>query len=146
MKKLLSASLLIFLSACATLNMEPPQVAVTSITPASATGLSTSFDVGLRISNPNSVSLPIKGMSYKIALNGAQVLQGVTNQIPRIPAYGTENVTVTVGANLLSAPKLLSALLNNSDQRIRYDFTTHIDLEGPLPGFDVVESGYLPTQ
>lgn len=146
MKKLLAVSLLILLGGCATLNMEPPQIALTSITPASSGGLDTSFNIGLRISNPNGVSLPIKGMSYKIALNGAEVLQGVTNQIPRIPAYGTENVTVTVGANLLSAPKLLSSLMRNPDQRIRYDFSTKIDLEGPLPGFNVVETGFLPTQ
>lgn len=146
MKKLLATGLLIFLAGCATLNMEPPQIALTSITPASTGGLDTSFNIGLRISNPNGVSLPIKGMSYKIALNGAQVLQGVTNQIPRIPAYGTENVTVTVGANLLSAPKLLTSLMRNPDQRIRYDFSTKIDLEGPLPGFNVVETGFLPTE
>lgn len=145
-KKLLPVCLIIFLTACATLNLEPPQIALTSITPASSGGLDTSFNIGLRISNPNGVSLPIKGMSYKIALNGAQVLQGVTNQIPRIPAYGTENVTVTVGANLLSAPKLLSSLMKNPNQRIRYDFSTKIDLEGPLPGFNVVETGFLPTQ
>lgn len=136
------------LSACATFNLQPPQLTLLEIAPVSAgtRGLDLSFNIRLRVANPNAIPLPIKGMSYTLALNGADVLQGVSNNIPRIAAYGSEEVTLTIGTNLLSAPKFLLGLLRKPNQEIRYELQSKIDLDGPFPTFNVVETGLVPVK
>ncbi|ABD80836.1 LEA type 2 family protein [Saccharophagus degradans] len=136
------AATLLLISGCATLNIEQPKVSVTRLAPASSgSSLGTLFEIDLKIANPNGVALPIKGMSYSLAINGAELLFGTSNQIPTIPAYGSETVTLQVEANLLSAPKLFLAL--NKSKTLDYTFKTKIDLSGPLPTINVVESGTL---
>lgn len=133
---------IILTSGCATLNIEQPHISVTRLAPAqSGSSFGSLFEIDLKITNPNGVVLPIKGMSYSLAINGAELLFGASNQIPAIPAYGSETVTLQVEANLLSAPKLFLAL--NKATKVDYTFKTKIDLSGPLPTINVVENGTL---
>ncbi len=137
--------LLIQLTGCATLKLQPPQIAVTGIKPAASTGLSAAFEIQLNIVNPNGVNLPIKGMSYQLALNGVQVLRGASGNIPSIPAYGETNVSLPVTANLFAAPKLLLQLADQSTSALDYELSATIDFQGWLPSQHVVEKGRLSS-
>lgn len=145
--KHLTVLLIIFSSAlltsgCATLNIEEPRIALTRLAPAqSGSSFGTLFEIDIKITNPNGIALPIRGMSYSLGINGAELLYGTSNQVPAIPAYGSETITLQVEANLLSAPKLFLAL--NKASRIEYALKTKIDLSGPLPTLNLVESGTL---
>lgn len=131
-----------FSSGCATLNIDEPHIALTRLAPAkSGSSFGTLFEIDIKITNPNGIALPIKGMSYRLDINGAELLYGTSNQIPSIPAYGSETITLQVEANLLSAPKLFLAL--NKATSISYALRTKIDLSGPLPTLNLVESGTL---
>lgn len=134
---------LLLLQGCATLRLEPPHIAVVNIKPVAGNGLGLAFDVQLKVVNPNGVALPIKGMSYQLALNGIEVLQGATAEIPSIPAYGERQFSVPVSASLLAAPKLLLQLANQSAPTLDYEFSARIDLQGFLPSQYVVEKGRL---
>ncbi len=137
--------LMILISGCASLRLEQPQVSLIGFSPVKSSGMETQFALNVRISNPNSIDLPIKGMSYQFSINGADLLQGVSNSIPTIPAYGSEDVTLNMTVSLLSAPKLLYSLMNKQGEEVKYAFTAKIDLSGMLPAFTIRESGVLPT-
>jgi len=142
-QRLAGIVMLIVLVGCASLKLEQPRVALESISPLSGTSLQPRVKVTLSITNPNSIALPLKGMSYTIALNGVELIQGASNDLPTIPGYGTESVVVVVGANLSAAPKLLLRFLVNPTQTFDYAFKAKIDLKGPYPSFNIVEAGEI---
>ncbi len=64
--------------------------------------------------NPNARELPIKGISYRIEVNDAELAQGLTDTPFVVPAMGEAEFDVQVTANLagalaqyLLAPRLL---------------------------------------
>ncbi len=143
---ILALVLLVQLGGCATLKLQPPQLAVTGIKPAASSGgLSAAFEIQLNIVNPNGVALPIKGMSYQLALNGVQVLRGASGDIASIPAYGNANVSLPVTANLFAAPKLLLQLADQTANAVDYELSATIDFQGWLPSQHVVEKGRFST-
>ncbi len=144
--KLFIVLMILSTAACESIQLTPPQVSVLKIRPSNSGGFDLEFFIDLKISNPNSIALPVNGMSYSISLNNAKVLQGVSNSIPTIPAYGSQYVTVSISSNLLSAPKLLVNLLKNPSSTIQYELNGKIDLEGLLPSFNIVEKGEVPLE
>lgn len=136
---------ILILSSCSTLKLDPPSVSVLNIRPQHGGGLNFSVQIGLKISNPNSVALPIKGMSYALALNDVEVLQGVSNDIPTIEAYGSENVNLTLSTSLFSAPKLLMDLAKNPQNAFHYELKGKIDMANFMPNFNFSEKGTLPA-
>lgn len=115
------AATLLLISGCATLNIEQPKVSVTRLAPASSgSSLGTLFEIDLKIANPNGVALPIKGMSYSLAINGAELLFGTSNQIPTIPAYGSETVIALTGRDGGD----ISSLLDVNDIELRADLNS----------------------
>lgn len=146
MRKLFSVTLLlVFLSACASMQLEQPQVSVIGFRPVTANGLDAVFELDIQIVNPNGMALPVRGMSYEFAINGTGLLHGVSSQIGDIPAYGKRDVTLQISASLFSAPKILYNLMKDPDQKIHYTFTTKLDLAGVLPTFRLVEDGTIET-
>lgn len=141
---LLVLSLIGSLGSCATLHLEKPYVSLVDFKPRPISGLEAAFDITLKVKNPNSVSLPLSGMTYEIALNGASLLKGATGNLPTIPAYGEETIQLSLSTSLLSAPKIVLALLNKPEEEIRYQFKSRLDLKGVLPSFNIVEEGVLP--
>ncbi|VUD40227.1 hypothetical protein TDB9533_00010 [Thalassocella blandensis] len=134
------------LTSCSTVSLDPPAVSVVNIRPQHSGGLDFSVQIGLKISNPNSVALPIRGMSYALMLNNVEVLQGVSNDIPTIAAYGTENVNLTLNSSLFSAPKLLMDLIKKPQNAFDYELRGKIDMANFLPNFNFSEKGTLPVR
>lgn len=147
---LLLASMMV--TSCAQLNMQPPQVTIKAIRTAaplnvnSLTGgnLDLTFLIDLQLNNPNQVPMPIRGIAYGLSLNGAKLLQGVSSEIPTIPAYGSQTTTLTLSTNLISAPKFLFNLMKNPSENLDYELSGKIDLANFLPSFNFNESGQIP--
>lgn len=55
--------------------------------------------VGLRIRNPNDRTLPINAMTYRLWLDGEEIAAGGGALERQIPAFGEEQVEVSVTAN-----------------------------------------------
>lgn len=134
------------LSSCATLHLEKPYVSLVNFSPRPINGFEAAFDITLKVKNPNSVALPLSGMTYEIALNGESLLKGATGNLPTIPAYGEDEIQLSISTSLLSAPKILLSLLNKPSTDIRYQFKSRLDLKGMLPSFNIVEEGVLPVR
>lgn len=146
MKNITLLVFVILLSACTTFspNFQKPQLKVVSITPTGNTGLSQDFDIGLSITNPNAKALNLVGMSYKLELDGFDVLSGVTNQVPSIAAYTEQRVNVKTSINLFQGAKLIKSLIDKAATGLTYKVTAKLDTGMPLIGkVPVVNTGTL---
>jgi LEA14-like dessication related protein len=75
-----------------------------------------SFLVNLAVKNPNERTLPIKGLSYRILVEGQELAEGASALARLIPAGATEQVDVEVGSNLLALMPTLPQLLLTKDE------------------------------
>ena len=137
--------LFVVLSACAQFSpvLEKPGVSVENISLANNNFLSPRFNIALRVTNPNSIALPVVGMTYAINIEGVELFNGVKNDIPVISAYSDTVINVELGTNLLKAASLLSTLKDRQDTTVNYGLDAKIDLSGILPSFNVSEVGVL---
>lgn len=136
---------LLVLFGCAQLGqgLEKPSVKLENIALANNNFLSPRFRLSLRITNPNSIALPVEGMTYAVSIEGVELFDGVKNDIPEIAAYSDTLIDVELGTNLLKAASLLSLLKNRTDNNVSYGVDAKIDLSGLLPSFNVQESGMV---
>ena len=120
----------VILSACASLNpnFEEPQVSVTSFKILPGGSINPTFEIGLRVVNPNSISLNLKGMSYTASIQGNKVLSGVANQLPIVPAYGEEDVTLKAQADLFGGIGLIADLMKPRETPIGYTLKVKLDV------------------
>jgi LEA14-like dessication related protein len=113
----------LLLAGCAsTLQLEAPKLSVVSMKVQSADLFSQRMQVRMRVQNPNDRVLPIKGISYRIEVNDAELAQGLTDTPFDVPAKGEAEFDVQLTANLAGAlTKLLSrrGSSDNLDYRLR---------------------------
>lgn len=145
MRKFAPFILLFLLAACAPLTrqLEPPQVSISSLRLLPSSSMAPRFEVGLHIVNPNLVPLALKGIAYKIRLEGHEVITGVTSDLPLINAYGEGDVRIIAATDLIGSLQLLSDLLARPRESFRYDLEAKLDLGGLLPSLRVKRSGRI---
>ncbi|GAA6131927.1 MULTISPECIES: LEA type 2 family protein [Halopseudomonas] len=106
-----------------------------------------SFRLQLRVDNPNSKSLPIRGMQYKVYLNDMRLATGVSNNVFDVPAYGSETFELEVRSNLWRHLADLVKLVEKQ-QSVSYRIEGHISTGLFLaPNINLKEEGTLdPSQ
>ena len=121
------------LSGCATaLQLEAPKLSVVSMKMQSADIFSQRLLVRWRVINPNSRSLPIKGITYRIEVNDAELAEGASNTPFEVPAMGEAEFDVQLTANLASALAQFLSRRGSQDK-----------LEYRLVGSVALSSGFL---
>jgi LEA14-like dessication related protein len=117
-------------SSCASLtaNFEKPQVSVNSFKILPGGSINPTFEIGLRVVNPNSIPLNLKGMSYTASIEGNKIFSGVVNQLPIVPAYAEEKVKLKVQADLLGGIKLLADLMRPRTTPMAYTLKVKLDV------------------
>jgi LEA14-like dessication related protein len=122
----------LLLSGCATaLKWEAPKLSVASLKLQSADVFSQRLLVHMRVSNPNDRELPIKGLTYRIEVNGAELAQGLTDTPFVVPAMGEAEFDVQVTANLATALSQLLSRRGSSDT-LDYHLTGSVALSSGL--------------
>ena len=113
--------LCVLLAGCATLNpdFDPPKVSVDSVRSLASQDVGPRFEIKLRVSNPNTQTLNIAGISYTIELLGKELVSGVTNDVPVIEGYSEEVVTLEAGINMFQVLRLLADLGQVSANKTR---------------------------
>lgn len=136
------------LSACATLQqqLEPPKVSVSSVRMLPSQSMAPRFEIGLHVINPNLVPLALKGIAYQIRLEGHEIINGVTSDLPLIKAYGEGDITIVAATDLLGGLQLVSDLLSRPRDSIRYELEAKLDLGRLLPSIRVTDSGRINLQ
>ncbi len=83
--------------------LEAPKLSVVSMKVQSADIFSQRMLLRMRVLNPNTRELPIKGISYRIEVNDAELGQGLTQTPFVVPALGEAEFDVQVTTNLAGA-------------------------------------------
>jgi LEA14-like dessication related protein len=95
---------IVMLTGCvAALKWEAPKLSVASLKVQSADIFSQRLLVHMRVMNPNNRELPIKGITYRIEVNDAELAEGLTDTPFIVPAMGEAEFDVQVTANLAGA-------------------------------------------
>lgn len=117
---------------CATTHLEPPQLTVMSMQVQAADLFSQRMLVRMRVVNPNTRELPVKSITYRIEVGGADLAQGLADKPFVVPAMGEAEFDVQVTANLANA---LTQILGRKGSRDTLDYR--------LVGSVSLSSGFL---
>jgi LEA14-like dessication related protein len=117
---LAAALVLPLLSGCAVIpKLEAPKLSVISLRMQSADIFSQRLQVRMRVLNPNARELPVKGISFRIEVNGTELGQGLMNAPFTVPALGEAEFDTQVTANVAGA---LVRLLTRRESRESIDY------------------------
>ena len=136
---------ILLLGGCASLQpyAESPRVSLVSIEPLDMQMLEQRFVLGLRILNPNSVAIPVEGLSYSVEINRREFAYGVSQQAVTIPPYGEALLQVEVVSNLLNVMRQLQQLGDTPGGGLQYRLHGKIGLADRLQGLPFDYSGKL---
>jgi LEA14-like dessication related protein len=145
---LLLCSLWLGLAAgCTTLHpgFETPSVNVTSFKPLPSQSFTPRFEIGMRVVNPNSTSLNLRGMSYKVFLNDYEVVEGAANELPVVPAYGEAQFNVIATVSLMEGMRFVQDMLKNANGQVDYRLQVKLDVGAMIPVIRIEKTGsYAP--
>lgn len=122
-----------------------PSVNITSFKPLPSEGIAPKFEISLRVVNPNATQLSLRGMSYKVALNNFDVVDGAANELPVVPAYGEAEFKVVATVGVFEAIRFVSDLVQNSRGQVAYILKAKLDVGAMLPAINIEKMGsYVP--
>jgi LEA14-like dessication related protein len=121
------------LAGCASVaSLEAPKLSVVSLKMQSADIFSQRLQLRMRVANPNDRELPVKGINYRIEVNGDQLGEGATDTAFVVPAKGEAEFDMVVTANLAST---LSRIFSRGSKPESLDYR--------LVGSVALSSGFL---
>jgi LEA14-like dessication related protein len=108
----------LFLTACSALrpDLQVPRLTLVSVAMTSADIFNQQFVVRVNVENPNDRELPVKGIDYKLFLEGDSFAEGVSNKPFTVPAKGDIDFDMTIRTNFVSGAARLMSRLNGRDQ------------------------------
>lgn len=143
---LLLVAALGLLSSCAhwRADFEEPRLNLTSIRALPGEGMAQSFAIGLRVTNPNAIPLKLVGLSYRLNLQGYDLLDGVANDIPEIAAFGDTDLELVATVNLLNSLRFVQSLLAKPQEPLVYVLSAKLGLDSRwLPTLRLEEKGEI---
>lgn len=123
---------LLLLSGCATMRGDfvEPDVAIAAIRMGQAEGLYQPLFVDVVITNPNREALALDGITYKIELQGHELVKGTSREPLNVAAGGTARYTIPASLNLFSGVGLLRDLMMQPSKgggSLKYNFEAQLD-------------------
>lgn len=125
---------------------DPPRVTLAGIRLLDLTLFEQRYLLALRIQNPNSIELPIEGMSYTLDVNGSEFAHGVNNQKTTIPALGEQVLHISVVADLLSTLGQLRRWEQWPPQELNYQLKGRIQIANVAVRLPFEYSGKISLQ
>jgi LEA14-like dessication related protein len=119
------------LSGCSLLvpKLEKPTLRVVNVQMLKSDLWHQELKVRLRVQNPNDRTLPIKGLSYELDLDGQEFAHGMSGESFVVPALGEAEFDMSVSANMAS---MLIKLLGQQNNQIEYRIKGKISLSTGL--------------
>lgn len=120
------------LAGCARHFFQDPKVDLreATVTGFSSTGANLTLD--FNVLNPNRVRLPLRGVDYKVWVNGARFLEGTESRPVDVPAHGAARVTLPVTLRYDDFVNVLKSLKDHP--RPVYDIEAQFRFAVPLVG------------
>ena len=124
-------TMLMLLGGCAGLhsNAEPPRLTVAGLKLVDVTLFEQTYQLKLRVQNPNGFDLPVEGLAFRLWVNGKPFASGVANRPVTIPAYGTEFVEVEGVGTVTDVLSELLELRKGIPDKLRYRLLGHVRLK-----------------
>lgn len=135
------------ITGCSTMRLGfvTPSVNITSFKPLPSEGIAPRFEMSLRVVNPNATPLSLRGMSYTLALNSFDVVDGAANALPVVPAYGEAEFKVVATVGVFEGIRFVSDLLQHSKGQVAYTLKAKLDVGAMLPAINIEKTGnYSP--
>jgi len=142
---LISWAIALLFIGCATMGpgFEPPDVHLAGMQVVAIKGFETTFQVDLRVLNPNDLALPIEGLACDLTLNGQHLAKGVANPRIEIPAYSSAIIPVTVYASVIDMVGVAHRLIQGAQDNTPPEKWSYV-LKGHLDMGDTSWPGKLP--
>lgn len=136
---------ILFLSSCATLapTVDEPVLTVTSFKVLPITGTNLRFEIGLNVSNPNNFDIVVNGLSYNASIEGYDVFSGVTNKVPTLKAYSSDDIVIEAKAGLFNGVRLATDILQKRKNNLNYVLEAKMDVAGILFPIYITRKGEL---
>jgi LEA14-like dessication related protein len=96
--------------------IEVPRLSLVSVAMTSADIFNQQFLVRINVENPNDRELPVKGIDYKLFLEGDSFSEGTSNKPFTVPAKGDTDFDMVVRTNFVAGAGRLLSRLNGRDQ------------------------------
>ena len=129
--------LVTWLMACVTVpSTEPPRVSIVALQPVEVTPLEQTYRIRVRLQNPNDHDLDVTGLSYKLEVNRAPLLEGVSNEAFTVPRYSEAVVDVSGVSTFFGFIRQIQALEQQAKPEVIYKLTGKISIRnrvGTLP-------------
>ncbi len=110
--------------------IETPRISVANLHLVEATVFEQNYRIQLRIQNPNTFEIPVKGLQYNIELNDQHFASGVSNHSAVIPALDSAVIEVEATSTLLSFFRQFNNLQQGKLETISYRLNGKIHLRG----------------
>lgn len=143
---ILAAAAAMTLGGCAGIRpgYERPSLTLDSFRAIPSEGMTPRFGLGLRVVNPNPAPLPLRGMSYNVAIEGHRIITGVAGDLETVPAYGESVIELQAGIDLISGLRLINDLLQDTRrENVRYNLKARLDTGGLSRFLVLEEAGQL---
>ena len=133
----------LLLQSCAGLNpnYEQPTVTISSFKVVPQEGMLPTFDIGLRIINPNPMPINLKGVVYSISLQGQELIKGVGKDYPQIDGYSQGDIFISASTSVLAGIRFIASMVEHPQDRLNYEFDAKLDLGGFFLSQRVSEKG-----
>lgn len=117
-RALLALLTVCLLPACSALGpkLETPRLSIIGVSMTSADMFNQQFLVRMSVQNPNDRELPVKGIDYRLFLEGDAFAEGLSNQPFVVPALGETEFDMTVRTNFVSGLGRLLSRLGGRDE------------------------------
>ena len=111
---------------------DPPKVNIVDIKVSEFRALETSFNIELRLINPNDFPLKIRGVQFDMNVQGKEFATGVSNQSVDVPALGSSIVQVEAFASVMKIAASVWDLVKGTDKEGGSVKELQYDLSGKL--------------
>jgi LEA14-like dessication related protein len=117
------------LAACSTLGskLQAPGLELVGVQMLSTDMFAQRFKMRVKVTNPNDLELPVKGLEYTILMMGDSFAEGMSNEAFLLPARGEAEFDMLVTTNFVSSfGRLLSRVQGGKLQDVDYEITGKI--------------------
>jgi LEA14-like dessication related protein len=150
MKKAISAIFAaLLLGACSTFlpKLETPHLSIVNVSMLDGSVWEQNLKVRMRVQNPNSRALPVRGLTYTLEVAGEDLAQGVAGDSFVVPAFGETEFDMNIRTNMAMALLRLASGSRTSSDNIDYRIHGKVSLsEGLLRSIPFEEHGTFKLQ
>ena len=120
------------LSGCAALHSDlvAPEVSVSGLRMGPGDGMYQTVLVDLMIANPNRTTVTFNAISYRVRIEGRDLVSGTSREPLELTAGGTQKYTVPATVSLMSGFGLVRDLMSKPKNKIGYELNATLEPSG----------------